>query len=260
MTATRRRVKSFVCLLLRLVVITLTVVLSDKNRQVDSQAQPVPHPQEDVMPPVAQPTAPWYESLPAVAMDYKVIIDPGKEDCYFQFVNPGATFYASAQVLRGGDGMAGFAVRHPNGQIVHPYQWKASSDYQDQESTGGYYSVCIDNQFSKFAAKLVNLYITVIRYDKWDEYHKEIEDMNVSVENFTSTVKSVESNINHMLQHQYHVRSQENRDYNLLIDNKTYVNRWSIMQILLIMGTSTLQVYFVRKLFETKVGTSKTRA
>lgn len=97
MTATRR-VKLFVGLLLRLVVFTLTVVLSDKNRQVDSQAQPVPHPQEDVMPPVAQPTAPWYETLPAVAMDYKVIIDPGKEDCYFQFVNPGATFYASAQV------------------------------------------------------------------------------------------------------------------------------------------------------------------
>lgn len=68
------------------------------------------------------------------------------------------------KVLRGGDGMAGFAVRHPNGQIVHPYQWKASSDYQDQTSTGGYYSVCIDNQFSKYAAKLVNLYITVIRY------------------------------------------------------------------------------------------------
>lgn len=27
--------------------------------------------------------------------------------------------------------------------------------------------------------------IFVFRYDKWDEYHKEIEDMNVSVENFT---------------------------------------------------------------------------
>lgn len=98
MTATRRRIDSFVGLLLRLVVVTITVVLSDKSRQVDSQEQPVPHPQEDAMPPVAQSTAPWYETLPAVAMDYKVIIDPGKEDCYFQFVNPGATFYASAQV------------------------------------------------------------------------------------------------------------------------------------------------------------------
>ena len=43
-------------------------------------------------------TIPWYENLPAVAMDYKVHIDPGKEDCYFQYVNPGATFYVSFQV------------------------------------------------------------------------------------------------------------------------------------------------------------------
>lgn len=39
-----------------------------------------------------------YENLPAVAMDYKVHIDAGKEDCYFQYVNPGATFYVSFQV------------------------------------------------------------------------------------------------------------------------------------------------------------------
>lgn len=41
---------------------------------------------------------PWYESLPAVAMDYKVHVEAGKEDCYFQFVQPGATFYVSFQV------------------------------------------------------------------------------------------------------------------------------------------------------------------
>lgn len=39
-----------------------------------------------------------YENLPAVAMDYKVHIDAGKEDCYSQYVNPGATFYVSFQV------------------------------------------------------------------------------------------------------------------------------------------------------------------
>lgn len=46
----------------------------------------------------SETTVPWYESLPAVAMDYKVHIDAGKEDCYFQYVNPGATFYVSFQV------------------------------------------------------------------------------------------------------------------------------------------------------------------
>lgn len=89
------------------------------------------------------------------------------------------------QVIRGGDNMAGFAVRHPNGQIVHPYQWQASADYTDQHSTGGYYAVCIDNKFSRFAGKLVNLYITVIKYDEWDKYAKEIEELQLNMENFT---------------------------------------------------------------------------
>lgn len=31
-------------------------------------------------------------------MDYKVHVDPGKEDCYFQYVNTGATFFVSFQV------------------------------------------------------------------------------------------------------------------------------------------------------------------
>lgn len=40
---------------------------------------------------------PWYESLPAVAMDYKIHLDAGKEDCYYQYVQPGATLYVSFQ-------------------------------------------------------------------------------------------------------------------------------------------------------------------
>ncbi|KAK9718438.1 emp24/gp25L/p24 family/GOLD [Popillia japonica] len=204
-------------------------------------------------------TVPWYENLPAVAMDYKVHIDPGKEDCYFQYVNPGATFYVSFQVVRGGDGMAGFAVRHPSGQIVHPYQWRASSEYQDERSTGGYYSVCIDNQFSRFADKLVNLYITVVRYDQWEKYAKELEEINLNMENFTSAIITVEKNINEMLQYQYHSRGREARDYNLLQGNNTYVIRWSIAQILVIVFTTAIQVYFVRKLFEIKTGSTRSR-
>nr|CAI5839848.1 unnamed protein product [Callosobruchus analis] len=199
-------------------------------------------------------TIPWYENLPAVAMDYKVYIEPGKEDCYFQYVNPGATFYVSFQVVRGGDGMAGFAVRHPSGQIVHPYQWKPSSEYQDQTSTGGYYSVCIDNQFSRFAGKLVNIYMTVVRYDMWDKFTQEVEELNMNMENFTHAIVTVEKNINDMLQYQYHSRARESWDYNLLQDNNTYVVRWSLIQIFIIMVTTAIQVYFVRKLFDIKVG------
>lgn len=204
-------------------------------------------------------TEAWYE--PAVAMDYKVHIDAGKEDCYFQYVNPGATFFVSFQVLRGGDGKAGFAVRNPAGVIVHPYEWRANADYQDQSSTGGYYSVCIDNQFSRFAAKLVNLYLTVIRYDEWDKFTKELEDLNLSVENFTTSIINVEKNINEMIQSQIYSKSREERDFHLLVDNNSYVQNWSIVQIIVIAATTSFQVYFLRKLFDDRSssGYSKVR-
>lgn len=195
---------------------------------------------------------PWYETLPAMAMDYKVHVDVGKEDCYFQYVNPGATFYVSFQVIRGGDGKAGFVVRNPEGIIVYPYQWRASADYQDLSVTGGYYSVCIDNQFSRFAPKLVNLYITVIRYDQWEKYTKELEQLNLSVENFTTTIKNVEKNINNVLQTQHMGRSREARDLNLLLDNNFYVQTWSIAQIIVITVTTVIQVHFVKRLFEVR--------
>lgn len=66
----------------------------------------------------------WYQNLPAVAIDYKITIEAGKfknmspnimfywkryhklinlnflgkEDCYYQFVTAGASFYVSFQV------------------------------------------------------------------------------------------------------------------------------------------------------------------
>merc|ERR1712156_968972 len=104
---------------------------------------------------------------PGIAMEYKVHVEAGKEDCYWQYVHPGATLYVSYQVLKGG----------------HPYAWKASSEYEESDiPSGGYYSVCLDNQFSRFSAKLVNLYLTTFRYDEWEKFSQELQDMDVTVE------------------------------------------------------------------------------
>lgn len=201
---------------------------------------------------------PWYENLPAVAMDYKVHIDAGKEDCYYQYVQAGATFYVSFSVVRGGDGMAGFAVRNPENQIVKPYQWQATADYTEQTSPGGYYSVCIDNQFSRFAGKLVNIYITVVKYDAWDKYAKEIEELQLNLQNFTVTIGTVERNINDMLSYQSYSRNREARDFALLNDNNGYIQTFSICQIAVIIVACSIQVFFVRKLFDVKLS-SKSR-
>lgn len=138
--------------------------------------------------------------------------------------------------------MAGFAVRNPAGEVVKPYQWQATADYTDQVSPGGYYSVCIDNQFSRFASKLVNIYITVVKYDAWDKYAKEIEELQLNMQNFTATIGTVERNINNMLGYQAHSRHRESRDFALLLDNNSYIQTFSISQIVVILITCSIQV------------------
>lgn len=72
-----------------------------------------------------------------------------------------------------------------------------------------------------------------------------------------TSIMAVERNINEMLQHQNHIRGSEGRDFNLISDNNNYIQTWSVVQIMVIIGTTVLQVHFVRRLFEVKPG--KTR-
>merc|ERR1712013_966935 len=226
------------------------------------QQQGVPQPQ---FPPghavnIAPPTPPadasfdssnWLDSAPGIAMEYKVHVEAGKEDCYWQFVHTGATLYVSYQVLKGGDRAIGMAVRNPQMKVVHPYAWKASSEYEESDiASGGYYSVCLDNQFSRFSAKLVNLYITTFRYDEWEKFSQELQDMDVTVENFTSTLRSVDQRIQVMRQFQSMSRGGEARDFNLIQDNSSYVQTWSIAQIVVVILCTVIQVNFVKSLFK----------
>jgi len=188
---------------------------------------------------------------PGIAMEYKVHVEAGKEDCYWQYVHPGATLYVSYQVLKGGDGNIGMAVRNPQMKVVHPYAWKASSEYEESDiPSGGYYSVCLDNQFSRFSAKLVNLYLTTFRYDEWEKFSQELQDMDVTVENFTSTLRQVDQRIQIMRQFQSMTRSGEARDFNLIQDNSAYVQNWSIAQALVVILCTAVQVYFVKSFFK----------
>ena len=152
-------------------------------------------------------------------------------------------------VFTGGDGAIGFAVRNPEGKVVHPYAWKASSEYEENAATGGYYSVCLDNQFSKFGAKLVNLYLTTFRYDEWEKFAQELQDMDVTVQNFTETLSHVDKRVQIMRQFQQLSRGLESRDMNLLAANLSYVGTWSLIQCAVVVFSGFMQVYFVKKLF-----------
>ena len=133
---------------------------------------------------------------------------------------------------------------------------------------GGYYSVCLDNQFSRFSAKLVNLYLTTFRYDEWEKFSQELQDMDVTVENFTSTLRSVDQRVQVasargfnpislkiilflslqiIRQFQAMSKGTEARDFNIIQGNFNYVQNWSMAQILVVIICTIVQVSAVDK-------------
>ena len=97
-------------------------------------------------------------------------------------------------------------------------------------------------QFSKFAAKLVNLYLTTFRYDEWERFAQELQEMDVAVQNFTETLSGVDRRIQIMRQFQQLSRGLESRDYNLLEANLSYVSTWSLVQCTVVVLCGMFQV------------------
>ena len=67
-------------------------------------------------------------------------------------------------------------------------------------------------------------------------------------------LQGVDKRIHEILQHQQLTRGREARDFNLLLDNNSYVQYWSLAQIVIVVSAFVVQVYFVKKLFDTKTG------
>ena len=99
-----------------------------------------------------------------LALDYKVYVYAGTQDCYYQYVFPLTTLYVGYQVLRGGDLTVGFHVRHPNGSFIRPFVLQQSTHFELPSADEGYYEVCFDNQQNKLGYRLVNMYIATFRY------------------------------------------------------------------------------------------------
>ncbi len=68
------------------------------------------------------------------------------------------------------------------------------------------------------------------------------------------TLQGVDKRIQEIRQAQQLSRGKETRDYNLLLDNNSYVQYWSLAQICVVITCFFVQVHFVKRLFETKSG------
>jgi len=196
----------------------------------------------------ASVSAQWMYESPGLAMVYKVFVSPRAEDCYWQYVHPNANLFILVQVVKGGS--VGVTVRNPvSEEPVVPYKVVSSTQYEHEQAIHGFYSVCLDNE-SAFDTKVVNMYLSTFRQEKWNSFNAELEELDVTVQNFSSTINAVERGVSVMHRYQTMSRELKFRDHAVLRENLDYVGRWSSIQILVVLLCTTVQVHFVKKLFK----------
>ncbi|KAK2726985.1 hypothetical protein QYM36_007730 [Artemia franciscana] len=190
-----------------------------------------------------------------------VSVQPGAKDCFYIKVHSGQTLDIDYQVIDGGQGELDldFQLISPSRRlIVSETRKKYGTHRQTMDETGDY-KACFDNSFSIYSAKSVFFEI-LIENDQdeskeiWGE--SNIPDVlldkmqDIAFKGIQDYLTKVRDNLVHAERLQNYLRALEARDRKIAEASFARVNWWSSVFILVVICSSTLQVFLVRSFFD----------
>lgn len=190
-----------------------------------------------------------------------ISVDPGREDCFFQFIRQGNIIDFDYQVIDGGHGDLDitFHLVDPTGRILVADYKKSENTHRSEASVRGDYKFCFDNTFSSYNSKTVffELIVETDDDDSWgseDSLHFEsmsseqiYELQFLDLQDIMNIIKNHLSKVRHM---QDLIKSTEARDRNIAEENYFKVNTYSFLQLILMMVVGLIQVVMVKSLFD----------
>ncbi|XP_060552555.1 transmembrane emp24 domain-containing protein 6-like isoform X2 [Ruditapes philippinarum] len=194
-----------------------------------------------------------FDGLPGAQHEFKIEVGAGKEECFYQKIVAGGKLHISFEVLRGGDGNAALFLLKEEGTEFDILQKtdhiaRGGFQYGPFEQTGPY-AICLDNTMSRMASKLVYVFLVTYVEEEWSKYRQEIEEVELTVSNFTVSIQNVHESVKDALVHQAQSRMHVIKDWYLITGNNSYIQTWSICQCVVVIMCSGIQVFFVRRLF-----------
>ncbi|XP_051975755.1 transmembrane emp24 domain-containing protein 6 [Xyrauchen texanus] len=197
--------------------------------------------------------------------DFAIVLPAGGLQCYWHFAHYGERFYLNFMVQL----VTGVALeRHLSVMVNAPSSLMVgkADDANGQiafnvEETG-FYQMCFSNFHNRFGSMQVFLNFGVyyegqkkIETQKEEEKKKKEEDMkqiNSTLSTIGESTIRLQKFVFHMWRHYNYERMRRGADFYLLKSNSTYVSAWSAVQSLLIITAGYLQLYFLKRLFNTK--------
>ncbi|KAL2093048.1 hypothetical protein ACEWY4_010360 [Coilia grayii] len=200
--------------------------------------------------------------------DFAVVLRASALECFWHMAHQGEQFYLNYMVqwVTGvaNDRHLAVTVNSPKGYLVAE-AGEASGEIKFEAKETGFYQMCLSNFHNRFGSMQVFLNFGVyyessddMKRQKEEEEAKKKEDMkelNSTITTMEDTSVRLQSFVFHMWRHYNFARMRRGTDYYLLMSNSTYVTYWSAAQSLVILLSGYLQLFFLKRLFNTKTTT-----
>lgn len=189
--------------------------------------------------------------------DFTFTLPPGRKECFYQTMKNDASLEIEYQVLDGAGLDVDFTISSPSGQVLFS-DYRKSDGVHTVETEDGDYMFCFDNTFSAVSEKLIFFELILDNMDAdedpddWKEYVIGTDMLDMKLEDIMETINNVKSRLGKSVQIQTVLRAFEARDRNIQESNFDMVNLWSVINVIVMMLVSAVQVYLVRSLFEDK--------
>ncbi|XP_030584292.1 transmembrane emp24 domain-containing protein 5 [Archocentrus centrarchus] len=189
--------------------------------------------------------------------DFTFTLPAGRKECFYQTMKKDASLEIEYQVLDGAGLDVDFTIFSPTGQLLFT-DYRKSDGVHTIETEEGDYMFCFDNTFSSVSEKLIFFELILDNMgteedaDDWKEYVHGTDILDMKLEDIMDAINNVKARLGKSVQIQTLLRAFEARDRNIQESNFERVNFWSVVNLIVMVLVSGVQVYLVRSLFEDK--------
>ncbi|XP_076976369.1 transmembrane emp24 domain-containing protein 5 isoform X1 [Tamandua tetradactyla] len=233
---------------------------------------------------VAVPSVPFRGAAgftPSLDSDFTFTLPAGQKECFYQPMPLKASLEIEYQVLDGAGLDIDFHLASPEGKMlvfeqrksdgVHTSHTKATEDQMLTASTRepmavnmietevGDYMFCFDNTFSTISEKVIFFELILDNMgeqeqgqEDWKKYITGTDMLDMKLEDILESINSIKSRLSKSGHIQTLLRAFEARDRNVQESNFDRVNFWSMVNLVVMVVVSAIQVYMLKSLFEDK--------
>uniref|UniRef100_A0A8C7TP61 GOLD domain-containing protein n=1 Tax=Oncorhynchus mykiss TaxID=8022 RepID=A0A8C7TP61_ONCMY len=186
--------------------------------------------------------------------DFAVVLRASGLECFWHFAHQGERFYLTFMVQWvtgvGNDRHLSVTVNSPKGLLLSKID-EATGQINFVAEETGFYQMCFSNFHNRFGSMQVFLNFGVY-YDSSDDQRKQKEEEKKVQKDLNNTLSIIEGYVFHMFRHYNFGRMRKGADYYLLLSNSKYITWWSAVQSVVIVMAGYLQLFFLKRLFNTR--------